>query len=659
MALADTRMKHHVAPRAALLKGVLNDHLLLSAFVVCLLLIGYQLSATVLQPPWVKPATDWLRTGLAWPQFVVMAWVAVQLRRTHRPVAAICWGVLGLFFYAVARTLWTFADVAVYPHGVPFPSLPDLFFILQYPCFFLAFALQPWRGGWLPGLRTMLDGLLWMSAITALAWYFVLLPITRQTGEPPLAKHIEMFYEFGDLVLFYGLVIALARRHPTATERLVLSLLCIAVATLFVGDTWAAVQMYYPPYTYRAGSWPDLFRFMCYLLLPVAALVRLHLAPAELPSRPRGPAERLTWRDLLAGISFVAPAFAAVAVSVVMIVHATVTMHDRDDLILPEAVAIVLLLLAMLRPAVTYLEQEQLRRERDVAREKESALRLANERMEAFLSVVAHELRTPLTSLIGNVELLGRRLETLLRLVRNGEEYTGAAGALRTLIGWCDQSVERMALLVEEVLDALLVRQGRLALRLAPVDLANLVGAAVAEQTALHPERSIRWVAEASPVPVLADASRIAQVVANYVSNALKFSRADQAVEVRVQKEDREWKARVAVHDDGVGIPLEDQPHIWERFYQAAEVFYQTGGVGVQSGSQVGFGIGLYVSKAIVEEHHGHVGVESTPGRGTTIWFTLPLATALAASRVVSSPQDVEEAHGAAPLSAPSDHARA
>jgi signal transduction histidine kinase len=134
----------------------------------------------------------------------------------------------------------------------------------------------------------------------------------------------------------------------------------------------------------------------------------------------------------------------------------------------------------------------------------------------------------------------------------------------------------------------------------------------------LNPERSIRWVAEVSAAPVLADAGRIQQVVTNYLSNALKFSPDDQAVEVCVQLQDDE--ARVAVHDDGVGIPLADQPHIWERYFQAE-------GVGVKSGSQVGFGVGLYLSKAIIEGHHGQVGVQSAPGQGTTFWFTLPLAS--------------------------------
>jgi signal transduction histidine kinase len=95
-----------------------------------------------------------------------------------------------------------------------------------------------------------------------------------------------------------------------------------------------------------------------------------------------------------------------------------------------------------------------------------------------------------------------------------------------------------------------------------------------------------------------------------------------------------------------VGIPLAEQPHIWEQFYQAP-------GAEVQSGSQVGVGMGLYISKALVEGHHGRVGVASAPGRGTTLWFTLPLVSPPAAS----APE--EDAYRPASLPVPNDHAPA
>src|SRR5262249_6155255 len=201
---------------------------------------------------------------------------------------------------------------------------------------------------------------------------------------------------------------------------------------------------------------------------------------------------------------------------------------------------------------------------------------------------------------------------------------------------------------VEDVLDETRIHRGRLALRLEPCDLAAVVGHVMAEQRPLHPERSIRWVTEGSPVsvPVMADASRIEQVVANYVTNALKFSREDQAVEVSVDVRMADGMAQVSVHDDGVGVPPAEQPHIWEQFYQAK-------GVEVQSGSQIGVGMGLYISKAIIEGHHGRVGIESAPGQGSTIWFTLPLDAPLTPSAPEAG------ADCSASLSVPSERTRA
>src|SRR5215469_11503210 len=118
--MADKSVKRDATPRHPLFVDILHDRVLVSAFVVFALLIGYQLTVTLLQPPWIKPATDWLRSGLAWPQVAVVAWVAVRLRRTHQPDGvAWCCLALGLLSYAIARTTWTIADVVIYPQGVP------------------------------------------------------------------------------------------------------------------------------------------------------------------------------------------------------------------------------------------------------------------------------------------------------------------------------------------------------------------------------------------------------------------------------------------------------------------------------------------------------------------------------------------------------------
>src|SRR5262249_48842687 len=158
--------------------------------------------------------------------------------------------------------------------------------------------------------------------------------------------------------------------------------------------------------------------------------------------------------------------------------------------------------------------------------------------------------------------------------------------------------------------------------RLAPCDLGAIVCAAVEAQRALEPDRVIHLRALADgAIPVTADADRIAQVVANYLTNALKYSKEDRPVEARVEVVKGAGEgavARVAVCDAGPGLASDDQARVWERFPHIA-------GVAVQSGSGVSLGIGLHISKHIVEAHHGHVGVESAVGEGSTFWFTLPL----------------------------------
>ncbi len=120
------------------------------------------------------------------------------------------------------------------------------------------------------------------------------------------------------------------------------------------------------------------------------------------------------------------------------------------------------------------------------------------------------------------------------------------------------------------------------------------------------------------PVTVLADADHISQVVSNYLTNALKYSDARQPVEVCLRSNGRE--ARVLVCDNGPGLALSAQEHIWDRFYRVE-------GIAVQSGSGVGLGLGLHICRTIIEAQGGLVGVESEPGGGSTFWFTVPLAS--------------------------------
>ena len=246
--------------------------------------------------------------------------------------------------------------------------------MLQYPLFFAALFLVREGARLVVGLRTLVDGLLWMGSFTALTWYFVLDPIAAEHGVTQLAKTIGMGYQVGDLVLFYGIVLVLMHPRHTTADQVVSSLLCVAFACLLIADTWATVLLFTPPHTYQSGSPPDLFWSIFYLLLPLAGLVRLRLAPAEIPPRPEGPSLGLSWRDLWHGTQFVLPGVAALGTSAFIIVDALLTEPSRSALRLPVMVGFGLLTLALLRPVVFFVEQRHLRRERDAAQAREAAL---------------------------------------------------------------------------------------------------------------------------------------------------------------------------------------------------------------------------------------------------------------------------------------------
>ena len=105
------------------------------------------------------------------------------------------------------------------------------------------------------------------------------------------------------------------------------------------------------------------------------------------------------------------------------------------------------------------------------------------------------------------------------------------------------------------------------------------------------------------------------RVLTNYLANALKYAPVDQPVSVRLEV--AASSARVSVRDLGMGLTAEQQQRVWERFYQVAAPGHQ--------GPDGGLGLGLAIARAIVEQHHGQVGVQSAPGRGSTFWFTLPI----------------------------------
>jgi signal transduction histidine kinase len=230
-------------------------------------------------------------------------------------------------------------------------------------------------------------------------------------------------------------------------------------------------------------------------------------------------------------------------------------------------------------------------------RSREDAARLKEE----FLSSAAHDLRTPLTVVLGQSELLERRLQ------RDPTAPVDPASVARIV-----REARRLRDLVSELLDAQRLEQGRVVMDLEPADLRQIVEAVRerhAEQGAM-----VRVTGSDHPLVSSVDRPRVEQVVENLVENARKYGPAADAPEIAIGSSD--GAARIAVIDHGVGIPEAERERIFERFFRASNV---------QNVTDTGLGLGLYICRRIVEAHGGRIWHEPTPGGGSTFVVSLPL----------------------------------
>ncbi len=199
--------------------------------------------------------------------------------------------------------------------------------------------------------------------------------------------------------------------------------------------------------------------------------------------------------------------------------------------------------------------------------------------------------------------------------------YTVTAREFVSLLALLEQARQQVMLenlLVNDLLDVSRVQTDQLSLSMGPCDLAAIVRETVERQQRVAFARTMHLIMPTEQtVPVLADPDRLEQVVTNYLTNALKYSLAQRPIEIRLQVDGA--LARVSVRDEGPGIPLVEQASIWEPFYRVQ-------GTQEEVRRPVGLGVGLYLCRSIIERHHGQVGVQSAPGKGSTFWFTLPLA---------------------------------
>jgi PAS domain S-box-containing protein len=253
--------------------------------------------------------------------------------------------------------------------------------------------------------------------------------------------------------------------------------------------------------------------------------------------------------------------------------------------------------------------RKQAEEERSKRLEEEAAHKTKDE----FLATVAHELRTPLTAILGWTQLLRRK--TL-------DEPTTAHA-----LGIIDRNTQLQAQLIEDLLDASRMANGRMSVDMRKTDMRQVIEAAVdtVRLTAEHKCIQLETVLDPTLPPIIADPDRLQQVVWNLLANAIKFTPPGGTVELTLVQQEQELE--ITVKDSGQGIPAEFLPRLFERFSQAESVMGRR---------NRGLGLGLAIVRHIVELHSGSVMARSEgAGRGSTFNIRLPLK--LAASETVET----------------------
>lgn len=219
-----------------------------------------------------------------------------------------------------------------------------------------------------------------------------------------------------------------------------------------------------------------------------------------------------------------------------------------------------------------------------------------------FISNISHELRTPLASLKALVETLR-------------DVATDDPPASAHFLDSAEREIDSLTQMVQELLELSRIESGKVPLRLAPVDIADVILPAV-ERLQPQAERGELELAIDLPAglpPVLADAARVQQVITNLVHNAIKFTPAQGKIAITARSDEENGVVVVSVRDTGVGIPETDLSRIFERFYKADRA--RSGG---------GTGLGLAIARHLVQAHGGRIWVNSHEGKGSTFNFSLP-----------------------------------
>ncbi|MGN7967585.1 sensor histidine kinase [Microbacterium sp. 22179] len=223
---------------------------------------------------------------------------------------------------------------------------------------------------------------------------------------------------------------------------------------------------------------------------------------------------------------------------------------------------------------------------------------------DEFVGMISHELRTPLSAIIGFLDLL-----------QNDPEQPLTADQ-QDFVAVIERNAKRLLNLVGDLLFTAQAESGRFPLEKAETDLSALVRSAVESSGPNAQKNGVELLSDipAEPIRLLVDAGRIGQAIDNLLSNAIKFTPSGGRVTARLEM--REGEGRICIEDTGFGIPEEEQGMLFTRFFRASTA---------TRNAVPGVGLGLTITRAIVQAHGGTMSMSSEVGKGTEFWFTLPV----------------------------------
>ena len=522
----------------------------------------------------------------------LLAVVAAAARAIFRADARAAWACFaaGLWATAVGDAISGYYEVH-YGHAPPTPSAADVFYLAAYPFIAAGICLLLWELGGRTVRIAVFDTVIVTAAVVLVQWVFFVSQFVHQdlgAGE----RIVNMAYPSLDVLLLVGVLQLITGPSNQSTSY---RLIVLAILAWVVGDEiygiWAS--------SYTSGDWMDAFWLGSYVAWGAAAL---DTSPTVVGYPERRAQPRLSTARIVVLTS------AVLTPSVVLIVERL--RHDPVNAFAVGGVGILVTTLVLLRFIGLMRAYERSRREERAARKDAEAvqalLEVQNEELkevdrmkDEFVSSISHELRTPLTSITGYVDLL--------REVGDGPEA-------EDYLGIVERNADRLLALVDDLLLAARVQTGQLDLDVAPVDLRVVVGEAVASARPRAERAGVSLQAETSAVPVVrGDTRRLLQVLDNLISNAIKFTQPGGSVVVKLAGAGD--RVVLEVGDTGIGLDEADRKRLFVRFFRTQEALDR----------QIpGTGLGLYISKAIVESHGGAISVRSALGEGSTFTVDLP-----------------------------------